>query len=323
MDRRIERRCWRRKHHQVARLMCCVSEIRPGSAIYWLCVLLCPLVYTPRTCGCMANCIYYPWVSNILTAAMTPVSILLTQGCICRTYHLRYIRGDVIAGIYAHVYMYSSWVFYTHLLLLIIDKLIIALLPLSLPSTPSLSSPPSFPPLHSLFPSPPLPLSPLLPLFLPSPPSPPLPLPSPFPSPPPHIPILAELGWIIKEATWWAPWVYPTSCRGWQGRCHGYQGSSLTPTVNISLNQLSQFCWCMCLQVLELLWNLAHRDDCPIDTMDHALSAHIRILDYSCSQVCTCMKDELWIGVAATYTSTYSHTSNTVVLGGIKIWSRG
>ena len=214
MDRRIERRCCWRKHHQVARLMCCVSEIRPGSAIYWLCVLLCPLVYTPRTCGCMANCIYYPWVSNILTAAMTPVSILLTQGCICRTYHLRYIRGDVIAYIYAYVYMYSSWVFYTHLLLLIIDKLIIALLPLSLPSTPSLSSPPSFlpslsslsppsppsfPPLHSLsllsslFSSPPLPLSlpstPSLsspPSFppLPSLPSPPSPLPLSLPSPP-------------------------------------------------------------------------------------------------------------------------------------------
>lgn len=39
------------------------------------------------------------------------------------------------------------------------------------------------------------------------------------------------------------------------------------------------------IQVLELLWNLAHRDDCPTDTMDHALNAHIKILDYSCSQV--------------------------------------
>ena len=39
------------------------------------------------------------------------------------------------------------------------------------------------------------------------------------------------------------------------------------------------------VQVLELLWNLAHRDDCPTDTMDHALNAHIKILDYSCSQV--------------------------------------
>lgn len=40
------------------------------------------------------------------------------------------------------------------------------------------------------------------------------------------------------------------------------------------------------MQVLDLLWNLAHRDDCPTDTMDHALNAHIKILDYSCSQVC-------------------------------------
>ena len=42
---------------------------------------------------------------------------------------------------------------------------------------------------------------------------------------------------------------------------------------------------CLYFQVLELLWNLAHRDDCPTDTMDHALNAHIKILDYSCSQV--------------------------------------
>lgn len=40
----------------------------------------------------------------------------------------------------------------------------------------------------------------------------------------------------------------------------------------------------MATKVLELLWNLAHRDDCPTDTMDHALNAHIKILDYSCSQ---------------------------------------
>ena len=41
----------------------------------------------------------------------------------------------------------------------------------------------------------------------------------------------------------------------------------------------------MASKVLELLWNLAHRDDCPPDTMEHALNAHIKILDYSCSQV--------------------------------------
>ena len=40
----------------------------------------------------------------------------------------------------------------------------------------------------------------------------------------------------------------------------------------------------MVAQVLDLLWNLAHRDDCPNDTMEHALNAHIKILDYSCSQ---------------------------------------
>lgn len=38
-------------------------------------------------------------------------------------------------------------------------------------------------------------------------------------------------------------------------------------------------------QVLSLLWNLAHSDDVPTDIMDQALSAHYKILDYSCSQV--------------------------------------
>ncbi|KAM7041448.1 LOW QUALITY PROTEIN: ubiquitin carboxyl-terminal hydrolase 9X-like [Molossus nigricans] len=37
-------------------------------------------------------------------------------------------------------------------------------------------------------------------------------------------------------------------------------------------------------KVLNLLWNLAHRDDVPVDIMELALSAHIKILDYSCSQ---------------------------------------
>ncbi|CDQ82514.1 unnamed protein product [Oncorhynchus mykiss] len=37
-------------------------------------------------------------------------------------------------------------------------------------------------------------------------------------------------------------------------------------------------------KVLNLLWNLAHSDDVPVDIMDQALSAHIKILDYSCSQ---------------------------------------
>ena len=41
----------------------------------------------------------------------------------------------------------------------------------------------------------------------------------------------------------------------------------------------------MAHKVLTLLWNLAHSDDVPVDIMDLALSAHIKILDYSCSQV--------------------------------------
>lgn len=39
------------------------------------------------------------------------------------------------------------------------------------------------------------------------------------------------------------------------------------------------------LQVLGLLWNLAHSEDVPTEIMDQALTAHIKILDYSCSQV--------------------------------------
>ncbi|CAB4035298.1 probable ubiquitin carboxyl-terminal hydrolase FAF-X, partial [Paramuricea clavata] len=40
----------------------------------------------------------------------------------------------------------------------------------------------------------------------------------------------------------------------------------------------------MAHKVLGLLWNLAHKDDVPTDIMDQALNAHIKILDYSCSQ---------------------------------------
>uniref|UniRef100_H2Y345 UBP34/UBP24/USP9X/USP9Y-like ARM repeat region domain-containing protein n=1 Tax=Ciona intestinalis TaxID=7719 RepID=H2Y345_CIOIN len=40
----------------------------------------------------------------------------------------------------------------------------------------------------------------------------------------------------------------------------------------------------MAHKVLNLLWNLAHSDDVPTEIMDQALSAHKKILDYSCSQ---------------------------------------
>lgn len=40
----------------------------------------------------------------------------------------------------------------------------------------------------------------------------------------------------------------------------------------------------MAHKVLNLLWNLAHSDDVPNDIMDQALAAHVKILDYSCSQ---------------------------------------
>ena len=55
------------------------------------------------------------------------------------------------------------------------------------------------------------------------------------------------------------------------------------------------------------MWNLAHRDDCPPDTMDHALSAHIKILDYSCSQVytCTCTLYTLYMYIVYVHACTF------------------
>ncbi|XP_022918953.1 ubiquitin carboxyl-terminal hydrolase 9X [Onthophagus taurus] len=40
----------------------------------------------------------------------------------------------------------------------------------------------------------------------------------------------------------------------------------------------------MAHKVLTLFWNLAHAEDVPTEIMDQALAAHIKILDYSCSQ---------------------------------------
>lgn len=40
----------------------------------------------------------------------------------------------------------------------------------------------------------------------------------------------------------------------------------------------------MAHKVLSLLWSLAHSDDVPTEIMDQALNAHVKILDYSCSQ---------------------------------------
>lgn len=51
-------------------------------------------------------------------------------------------------------------------------------------------------------------------------------------------------------------------------------------------------------KVLILLWQLARSDDLPTDIMDQALNAHIKILDYSCSQ--TQDRDSLkirWINI--------------------------
>ncbi|KAF5307812.1 hypothetical protein FQR65_LT06684 [Abscondita terminalis] len=40
----------------------------------------------------------------------------------------------------------------------------------------------------------------------------------------------------------------------------------------------------MAHKVLTLFWNLAHSEDVTIEIMDQALAAHVKILDYSCSQ---------------------------------------
>lgn len=40
----------------------------------------------------------------------------------------------------------------------------------------------------------------------------------------------------------------------------------------------------MAHKVLTLFWNLAHAEDVPNEIMDQALTAHVKILDYSCSQ---------------------------------------
>ena len=39
---------------------------------------------------------------------------------------------------------------------------------------------------------------------------------------------------------------------------------------------------CNRIQVLNLLYNLAHSPDCPVEIMDQALAAHIKILDSAC-----------------------------------------
>lgn len=38
------------------------------------------------------------------------------------------------------------------------------------------------------------------------------------------------------------------------------------------------------MQVLSLFWNLAHSPEVPNEIIDQAMSAHVKILDYSCSQ---------------------------------------
>ncbi|KAL1140578.1 hypothetical protein AAG570_000508 [Ranatra chinensis] len=50
----------------------------------------------------------------------------------------------------------------------------------------------------------------------------------------------------------------------------------------------------MAHKVLTLFWNLAHADDVVTEIMDQALNAHVKILDYSCSQERDAQKTE-WL----------------------------
>lgn len=50
----------------------------------------------------------------------------------------------------------------------------------------------------------------------------------------------------------------------------------------------------MAHKVLNLLWQLSHDEDVPNDIMDQALAAHVKILDYSCSQDRDAQKSE-WL----------------------------
>lgn len=47
---------------------------------------------------------------------------------------------------------------------------------------------------------------------------------------------------------------------------------------------ISAFRFCVTFKVLTLFWNLAHSPDVPNEIIDQAMSAHVKILDYSCSQ---------------------------------------
>lgn len=40
----------------------------------------------------------------------------------------------------------------------------------------------------------------------------------------------------------------------------------------------------MAVKVLDLLWSLCHNEELPAEIMEQALAAHLKILDYSCSQ---------------------------------------
>ena len=82
----------------------------------------------------------------------------------------------------------------------------------------------------------------------------------------------------------------------------------------------------MAEKVLNLFWNLAHANDVAIDIMDQALSAHIKILDYSCTQYRETQKtrwltkciDELktnstWVLPALKVSSSYFRISDSLI----------
>ena len=66
----------------------------------------------------------------------------------------------------------------------------------------------------------------------------------------------------------------------------------------------------MANKVLNMLWTLAKRDDCLPDTLDHALNAHLKILDFSCAQVSFSLANLQffpWIYKYASLNRTHTH----------------
>ena len=63
-------------------------------------------------------------------------------------------------------------------------------------------------------------------------------------------------------------------------------------------------------KVLKLFWTLAHSADATTEIMDQALSAHVKILDYSCTQYREQQKNRFY------YTIVFNTLANNDPIGG-------